>query len=135
MDQETKEKTIIESSGSPEAAPKAKKKASKSFRRALRRAYMKTAPARKKLVEGRNGFCRAIRGAFDSVAAFGLKIWAVIGPICRNIGHGVAVAAKAVWKVIGPALKKLWSLIRPGFVFLGSKVKAGASYVAGRFKG
>ena len=135
MDRETKEKTIIEPGEPTEAPKKARKKARKGFRRTLRRAYLKTAPARKKFVEGRNRFCGAVRGAFDSVAAFFLRIWTVVGPVCRRIGHGIAVAARAVWKVIGPGLTKLWHWIKPGCVFLGDKIKAGAARLAGRFKG
>ena len=42
---------------------------------------------------------------------------------------------KAVWKVIGPALTKLWQWAKPGILFLGDKIKAGASFLATRFKG
>ena len=31
--------------------------------------------------------------AFDDVAAFFLKIWAVIGPPCKKVAHALAVAA------------------------------------------
>lgn len=112
-----------------------KKKPLRKLRQALRRAYLKAEPARKRFVAGRNGFCRAIRGAFDSVAAFVLRIWAVIGPVCKKVAHAVAVAVRAVWRVIGPLLKKLWQWIKPGILFLGDKVKAGAGYVSARFKG
>ena len=90
---------------------------------------------RVRFVEGRNAFCRAIRSGFDSVAAFFLRIWAVIGPVCRKIAHAVAVAAKALWRVLRPALKRLWQWMRPGFLFLGNKIKEGAGYLAARFKG
>ena len=120
----------------PEKPHKAKKKKPlRKLRLALRRAYLKTEPARKRLVEGRNRFCRAIRGAFDSVAAFFLKIWTVIGPACKKVGAAIATAAKAVWKVIGSLLKKLWQLVKPGILFLGNKAKAGAGYLSARFKG
>ena len=138
MDQETNEKLNMEPEQEPsaEATPKAgKKRGRRKLRRALRRAYKKTEPARTRFVEGRNRFCRGVRGAFDSVAAFFLRIWAVIGPTCKKIGHGIAVAARAVWKVIGPALKKLWQWIRPGILFLGNRIKAGASFLSARFKG
>ena len=105
------------------------------LRRILTDLYQRTEPARAKFVRGRNGFCRAIRGAIDSVAAFFLRIWAVIGPVCKKIAHAVAVAARAVWKVLGPLLKKLWQWIRPGLVFLGQKIKALALDLAARFKG
>ena len=111
------------------------KKPLRKLRLALRRAYQRSEPARERLVDWRNRFCRAVRGAFDSVAAFFLKIWAVVGPVFQKIGRALAAAAKAVWKVIGPALKKLWSWIRPAVLFLGNKLKAGASCVTTRFKG
>ena len=138
MDQEIKEQLNREPE--PELAeerpPKAKKKkASRRLRLALRKAHKRTEGTRAKFVEGRNRFCRAVRGAFDSVAAFGLKIWAIIGPVCRKIGHGVAVAARAVWRVIGPVCRKIWQWIKPAVLFLGDKVKAGAGYLAARFKG
>ncbi len=128
MDRETKKNTIPE----PEQTPE--KKSSRGLRRALQRAYEKTAPARARFVAGRNAFCRALRSAFDSVAAFFLKIWAFIGPPCKKVAHAVAVAARALWKVLRPLLKKLWQWMKPGLLFLGNKVKAGAAYLAARFK-
>ena len=136
MDQETKENTVIEPGEAPETKEKTgKKKPGRKLRRALRRAYVKTGPARKKFVERRNRFCRAVRGAIDSVAAFFLKIWTVIGPTCRKIGGGIATAARAVWKVIGPLFQKLWQWIKPGVLFLGDKVRAGAQQLTTKFKG
>ena len=133
MDQEFKEKTIIEPEQGSDA--QADEKVPGKLRRLLDRLRQKMEPARKQFIAGRNGFCRALRSAFDSVAAFFLKIWAVIGPVCKKIAHAVAVAAKAVWKVLGPALKKLWQWMKPGFLFLGDRIKAGAAYLAARFKG
>ena len=138
MDQETNEKLNIEPEQEPsaEATPKSgKKKGRRGLRRTLRRAYKKSEPARAKLVAGRNAFCRGVRGAFDSVVAFFLKIWTVIGPTCQKIGHGIAVAARAVWKVLGPLFTKLWQWMKPGLVFLGNRIKTGATYLAARFKG
>ena len=123
MDQETRETLNIEE---PEQEG-AEARASEPKRKGSSR--------RAKLVEVRNRFCRGVRSAFDSVAAFFLKIWAVVGPVCKKIGHGVAVAARAAWKVIGPACRKLWQWIKPGILFLGNKVKAGAAYLTTRFKG
>ena len=133
MDQEKKHKTIIEPE--QDRAPKDGEEASRGLRGVLRKAYQKTEPARNRFVAGRNAFCRGLRGAFDSVAAFFLKIWAVIGPVCKKIAHAIAVAARAVWKVLGPLLKKLWQWMKPGIIFLGNKVKEGAAYLAARFKG
>ena len=130
MDQETREKVVIDPEQDGEGSPKAEKKAFQGLRDALRRAYRKTEPARAGFVEGRNRFCRALRSAFDSVAAFFLKIWAVIGPVCKKVAHAVAVAAKAVWKVLRPLLIKLWQWMKPGLIFLGNKVKEGAAYLA-----
>ena len=138
MDQETNEKLNIEPEQEPsaEATPKSgRRKGRRGLRRALRRAYKRSEPARAKLVAGRNAFCRSVRGAFDSVVAFFLKIWTVIGPTCQKIGHGIAVAARAVWKVLGPLFTKLWLWMKPGLAFLGNKIKAGCSYLAARFKG
>ena len=133
MDQDKKNNTITEPE--KDGAQEAEKQSPRGLRSALHKAYQKTEPARKRFVEGRNAFCRALRSAFDSVAAFFLKIWAVIGPVCRKVAHAIAVAARAVWKVLGPLLKKLWQWMRPGFIFLGDKIKAGAAYLAARFKG
>ena len=134
MDQEKNKIDIPEQA--QEDRPKAKKN---TFRRrlrlALRKAYQKTEKVRGKLAKGWGKVCFALRTAFDTVAAFFLKIWAVIGPTCRKIGHAVAVAARAVWKVVGPALKKLWQWIKPAVLFLGKKVKAGAAYLSAHFKG
>ena len=115
--------------------PRKAKKPMRKFRLALRRAYQRSEPARARLVDWRNRFCRAVRGAFDSVAALFVKLWAVVGPVCKKIGRALAAAAKAVWKVIGPALTKLWQWAKPGILFLGNKIKAGASFLATRFKG
>ena len=115
--------------------PRKAKKPMRKLRLALRRAYQRSEPARARLVDWRNRFCRAVRGAFDSVAALFVKLWAVVGPVCKKIGRALAAAAKAVWKVIGPALTKLWQWAKPGILFLGDKIKAGASFLATRFKG
>ena len=115
--------------------PRKAKKPMRKLRLALRRAYQRSEPARARLVDWRNRFCRAVRGAFDSVAALFVKLWAVVGPVCKKIGRAIAAAAKAVWKVIGPALTKLWQWAKPGILFLGDKIKAGASFLATRFKG
>ena len=115
--------------------PRKAKKPLRKLRLALRRAYQRSEPARARLVDWRNRFCRAVRGAFDSVAALFVKLWAVVGPVCKKIGRAIAAAAKAVWKVIGPALTKLWQWAKPGILFLGDKIKAGASFLATRFKG
>ena len=134
MDQEMNKIDIPEQAS--EDRPRAKKK---TFRRrlrlALRKAYQRTETVRSRLAKGWGKVCFALRSAFDSVAVFFLKIWAVIGPACRKIGHAVAVAARAVWKVIGPALKKLWQWVKPTVLFLGDKLKAGASRLGTRFKG
>ena len=135
MDQKDREKVVVDPEQAPESSPKAGKKAFRGLRDALRRAYQRTEPARAGFVEGRNRFCRTLRSAFDSVAAFFLRIWAVIGPVCKKIAHAVAVAAKAVWRVLRPLLIKLWQWMRPGLIFLGNKIKAGAAYLAARFKG
>jgi len=138
MDQEMNENLNIEpeQESAPQAGSKAGKRgAARRLRRTLRKAYKKTEPARARLVAARNRFCRGVRGAFDSVAAFFLRIWAVVGPVFRKIGHAVALAARAVWKVVGPAAKKLWQWIRPGLLFLGNRVKAGAAALAARFRG
>ena len=123
MDQKTKETLNIEpEQESPEKrSSKAKKKGSGA--------------GRAKLIEVRNRFCRGVRSAFDSVAAFSLKIWTVAAPVCKKIGHGVAAAARAAWKVIGPACRKVWQWIKPAVIFLGNKVKTGAQYLSTRFKG
>ena len=132
MDQEFEEKNIIE----PENASKAPKgKGPRGLKRILRKAYQRIETARARFVEGRNAFCRTLRSAFDSVAAFFLRIWAVIGPVVKKIAHGVSVAARALWKVLKPALLRLWRWIKPGLIFLGNKIKAGAGYLAARFKG
>ena len=133
MDRETKENPILEpEQENPEKA--GKKQSFPGLRRALKKAYQRFEAARARFVAGRNAFCRTLRSAFDSVAAFFLKIWAVIGPPCKKVAHAVAVAAKAVWKVLGPLLKKLWQWMKPGLLFLGNKIKAGAAYLAARFK-
>lgn len=143
MDQETREKVVADpKQDGPEQDRKGGKKPFQGLRNALRRAYLRTEPARRKFIERRNKFCRTLRSAFDDVAAFFLKIWAVIGPVCRKIAHvckvvahAIAVAAKAFWKVAGPFFKKLWALMKPGFLFLGDKIKQGFAYLAARFKG
>ncbi len=135
MDQETNETMNIQPEQPPRPHKAKKKKASRRVRAAVRKAYKGSEPARRKLVGVRNGFCRGMRSAFDSVAAFLLKIWAVIGPGCRKIGHGIATAARAVWKRIGPLVGRLWQWMRPGILFLGNKIKAGAGYLSSRFKG
>ena len=135
MDQKTRGKPVIDPERGSEGGPKAEKKAFRGLRNALRRAYLRTGPVRKKFIERRNRFCRTVRGAIDSVAAFFLRIWEVIGPPCRKIGHAAAVAARAVWKVLRPLLKKLWQWMRPGFVFLGNKIKEGFAFLSARFKG
>lgn len=135
MDQETRGKPVIDPEQGSEGSPRAQKKAFQGLRDALRRAYLRTGPARKKFIERRNRFCRAVRNAIDSVAAFFLRIWEVIGPPCKKVAHAVAVAAKAVWKVLGPLLKKLWQLMKPGLIFLGNKIKEGFAFLAARFKG
>ncbi len=133
MDRETKENPILEpEQENPEKA--GQRQSFPGLRRALKKAYQRFEAARARFVAGRNAFCRTLRGAFDSVAAFFLKIWAVIGPPCKKVAHAVAVAAKAVWKVLGPLLKKLWQWMKPGLLFLGNKIKAGAAYLAARFK-
>ena len=109
MDRETKENPILDpEQENPEKA--GKKQSFPGLRRALKKAYQRFEAARARFVAGRNAFCRTLRGAFDSVAAFFLKIWAVIGPPCKKVAHAVAVAAK------------------------GNKIKAGAAYLAARFK-
>ena len=128
MDRTTKNNPIPDPEQTPEEKPL------RGLRRALRRMYDKTEPARTRFVAGRNAFCRTLRSAFDDVAAFFLKIWAVIGPPCKKVAHALAVAAKAVWKVLKPLLKKLWQWMKPGLIFLGNKIKAGAAYLAARFK-
>ncbi len=134
MDQETKEKTVIDPE-QPEAKEKAgKKKSGRKLRRALRKAHRRMAPAREKWIGVRNGICRAVRGAFDSVAALGLKLWERIGPVCKKAGRGVAAAARAVWKVIGPLVLKLWQWIKPAVLFLGNRIKAGAGFLTSKFK-
>ncbi len=135
MDQETRGKPVIDPEQGSEGSPRAQKKAFQGLRDAMRRAYLRTGPARKKFIERRNRFCRAVRNAIDSVAAFFLRIWEVIGPPCKKVAHAVAVAAKAVWKVLGPLLKKLWQLMKPGLIFLGNKIKEGFAFLAARFKG
>ncbi len=135
MDQETREKVVIDPEQGAESGPKPRKKAFQGLRDALQRAYRKTGPARARFVEGRNRFCLTLRSAFDSVAAFFLKIWEVIGPPCKKIAHAIAVAAKAVWRVLKPLLIRLWRWMKPGFLFLGNKIKAGFAYLAVRFKG
>ena len=90
---------------------------------------------RERFVRNRNAFCRAVRSGMDSVAVFFLAIWAVIGPVCKAVARGVAVAARAVGKVLGPALRKLWQWMKPGLIFLGNRIKAGADALAARFKG
>ena len=126
MDRETKENPILEpEQENPEKA--GQRQSFPGLRRALKKAYQRFEAARARFVAGRNAFCRTLRGAFDSVAAFFLKIWAVIGPPCKKVAHAVAVAAKAVWKVLGPLLKKLWQWMKPGLLFLGNKIKAGAA--------
>ena len=137
MDRETKKKENIapEQEQNTENNPKAENKVFQGLRRALAKVYEKTEPARKKFIEGRNSFCYAMRSAFDSVAAFFLRIWTVIGPTCKKIGHAVAVASKAVWKVLKPLFQKLLKWIKPGVIFLGNKIKEGAAYLADRFKG
>ena len=133
MDRETKENPILEpEQENPEKA--GQRQSFPGLRRALNKAHQRFEAARARFVAGRNAFCRTLRGAFDSVAAFFLKIWAVIGPPCKKVAHAVAVAAKAVWKVLGPLLKKLWQWMKPGLLFLGNKIKAGAAYLAARFK-
>ena len=133
MDRETKENPILEpEQENPEKA--GQRQSFPGLRRALKKAYQRFEAARARFVAGRNAFCRTLRGAFDSVAAFFLKIWAVIGPPCKKVAHAVAVAAKAVWKVLGPLLRKLWQWMKPGLLFLGNKIKAGAAYLAARFK-
>ena len=131
MDQETKENPIIEPEGNPEGE---QKQPLDGLRRFLRTMYQRTEPARARFIQGRNAFCRSVRFAFDAVAAFFLKIWTVISPVCKKIAHAVAAAARAVWKVVGPLFHKLWQWMKPGLIFLGDKVKAGAGYLATRFK-
>ncbi len=133
MDRKTKENPILEpKQENPEKA--GKRQSFPGLRRALKKAYQRFEAARARFISGRNAFCRALRSAFDSVAAFFLKIWAVIGPPCKKVAHAVAVAAKAVWKVLGPLLRKLWQWMKPGLLFLGNKIKAGAAYLVARFK-
>ncbi|MBQ3159730.1 MAG: hypothetical protein IJC00_04650, partial [Clostridia bacterium] len=60
------------------------------MKRILRKAYQRIETARARFVEGRNAFCRTLRSAFDSVAAFFPRIWAVIGPVVKKIAHGVS---------------------------------------------
>ena len=108
MDQETRENPIIEPEGSPEGE---QKQPLEGLRRFLRTIHQKTEPARARFIRGRNAFCRGIRFAFDAVAAFFLKIWTVIGPVCKKIAHAVAAAAKAVWKVLGPLFQDRKSVV------------------------
>ena len=142
MDQDTKEKVVIDPEQEGKGSPKAGRKAFQGLRDALLRAYRKTESARARFIEGRNRFCRTIRSAFDSVAAFFLRIWEVIGPTCKKIAHvckkialAIAAAARALWRVLKPLLQKLWRWMKPGLIFLGNKIKAGAAYLAARFKG
>ena len=132
MDRETKDKKhTAPEQEQPERPRRGKRKSGENPPKARRW----TEELLELLILGRNGFCRGVRSAFDSVAAFFLWIWTFIGPFCKGVARAVAGAFRAFWKAIAPLCGKVWRGVKPGLLFLGDRIRKAAAGLSARFKG